>query len=285
MTKSKKIIVIAGATASGKSSIANDLARKNPSVIINADSQQLYKDLAILTARPSKEDEQNFPHKLYGFLKPNERFSAGEWASAASREIDEAFADDKLPIIVGGTGLYIKTLMDGIAKIPDISSEIKDVVNAMTLPQLQAALSHEDALAYQNIDINNPVRIARALSVIRQTGKSILHWQSSAHKTFYNRDLFEVIYVQIEREELYKRCNIRFDKMIKDGAVEEVQGVLEQGVSTSEPIFRIIGAREIAEHLNGNISLEEASEKAKQFTRNYAKRQYTWFSKNLERQE
>jgi tRNA dimethylallyltransferase len=280
-----KIVIVAGPTASGKSALALELAEKKNGVIINADSQQVYAELRILTARPSAEEEARVPHRLYGVLPASEACSAGKWLKLAKMEIDWALGEKKTPIVTGGTGLYIMALMQGIAEIPGIPPEVRaqarSDLEAMGAAAFYERLQAVDPAASAKIRASDPQRMTRAYEVWLGTGKPISWWHGQKNLAFYAQESFEVIKVEVETEELYRRCDARFDAMLKAGAVEEVRGLLALNLSLDLPGMRIIGVPELSASIKGEISLEEAGEKAKQATRNYAKRQATWFRNQL----
>ncbi|MDX2112418.1 MAG: tRNA (adenosine(37)-N6)-dimethylallyltransferase MiaA [Alphaproteobacteria bacterium] len=281
----KKIHIIAGPTASGKSARALALAESTGGVIINADSQQLFKDLPILTARPTKQDEARAPHKLYGLLNANESPSAGKWLKWAKMEIDWALAECRLAIVVGGTGLYLKALTKGLAEIPDIDTAVtKQAANdyeAMGKAAFEERLKVVDPLFFERLKVYDKQRLIRAYGVWLGSGKPLTYWQQQEQKPFYSEDYFEIEKIEAEREELYQRCDQRFDKMIEMGAVEEVREFIETRQLAAAGLEKIIGFRELSAYLRGELVLEQAIDKAKQMTRNYAKRQMTWFRHQL----
>ena len=276
------LALIAGPTASGKSDVAVKLAlahrkRGTEAVVINADSAQVYRDLAVLSARPSEEDMGGIEHRLFGTWDAAQPCSAADWAKAARAEIEECHARRVLPILVGGTGLYMRTLLDGIAPIPPISADVREAVRAMPVDDAYAALTREDPQRAAMLAPADSTRIARALEVVRSTGKPLGHWQQ--HRTGGIGDsvsLFPAILLP-DRDALYQRCDQRFSRMLEHGAIEEVQTLLSRNLDPTLPAMRAIGVPEIAGYLNNQWSLEDARERAAQATRNYAKRQFTWF--------
>ena len=293
--KSAKIHIIAGPTASGKSERALALAERMGGVIINADSQQLFSDLPILTARPTREDEARAPHKLYGILSAHELPSMGKWLRQAKMEIDWARSNEQTPIVVGGTGLYIRALMQGMAEIPEIDPVVRAQVTsdyeAMGKAAFEVRLAEVDPGFFRRLQVYDRQRLLRAYEVWLGTGKCLSWWQEQGNKPPYSADDFDIEIIEIDREELYQRCDQRFDNMMEKGALEEVRGLWgheEMAMvrneaayphvpTSSYPLLKIIGVRELAAHLAGECSLEQAIDKAKQMTRNYAKRQLTWF--------
>lgn len=289
MSVTDKIIVVCGPTASGKSAIAVKLAEENNAVIINADSMQVYSDLAILSARPSNEDEEQHPHKLYGFMEASEECSAGIWLKLAVAEIKQAWLSGKTPIIVGGTGLYIDALIKGLADIPPISNEIqsdsRELLSRIGVAEFYQQLLRIDKDIEGKIDAQNPVRLLRAFDVFMQTGVSISKWQSERTIPPFPDAEFSIMKVIPEREVLYANCDARFIQMIDNGAIEEVADFLgripndQDILLNNRGVYKTIGLKEIAEYLRGNTSLDVATSQAQQATRNYAKRQLTWFRK------
>ncbi len=274
-----KLALIAGPTASGKSALALELAERANGVIINADASQVYADLAVLSARPSVEEMARAPHRLFGFMDGAEACSAARWASETKREIKAAHETDKLPILVGGTGLYIRTLLDGIAPVPEIDTEIRAVVRALPVDQAYAALIKEDAPAAARLAPADSARISRALEVIRSTGRSILAWREQKEGGIKDRIALHPLILLPPREWLTARCDARFEVMLEQGAVKEVEALLKRGLSPELPVMRAIGVPEIAGWLTGEISREEMVPRAQLATRQYAKRQYTWFTR------
>ena len=269
----QKVIIIYGATASGKSDLALKIAEKMQGTIINADSMQVYNDLQILTARPdlSKTD---VPHKLYGFLNGSQECSAGIYAKQASDIIKKV----SNPIVVGGTGLYIESLTKGLSPIPEVSPTIKNKYRSLeiTSPELHNILAAKDNLMAKKLMPNDRQRIIRALEVLETTGKSLLFWQQEPLQKMLEADFFN-IFVSPSRSELYNKCNLRFDEMIKLGAIDEVKQLLAKNYNTAAPIMKALGVKEISLYLKGDLTLENAAELAKTATRQYAKRQITWF--------
>jgi tRNA dimethylallyltransferase len=278
----KAVALIAGPTASGKSDLAVELAlelagRGGRGVVINADSAQVYRDLRILSARPSEEDMRGVEHRLFGTRDGAEPCSAADWAIDARREISAAHREGAVPILVGGTGLYIRTLLDGIAPVPPIDPAVREAVRELPVEDAYAALRTEDPLRASTLNPGDTTRIARALEVVRSTGQPLAHWQAERQGGIAEAiELFPLILLP-ERERLYERCDLRFTSMIESDAVEEVESLLARAVHPLSPVMRAIGVPEIADHLRGEHSLEEAISQGRQATRNYAKRQYTWF--------
>ncbi|GAB5347691.1 tRNA (adenosine(37)-N6)-dimethylallyltransferase MiaA [Alteriqipengyuania sp. 357] len=275
------LALIAGPTASGKSGLALDLADKlgargRTGVIVNADSAQVYADLDVLSARPPAEDLARAEHRLYGAWDGAQACSAAEWAEAAKREIAAIHQAGAVPILVGGTGLYIRTLLDGIAPVPTIPAHVRDAVRAMPTAEAYAELALEDPASHARLDAADSQRIARALEVVRATGLTLGEWQQRKEGGIGDDVALAPVILLPERSELYRRCDIRFEAMMDQGAVAEVDALLARDLAPDLPVMRAIGVREIGGLLRGELSREEAIAKGQQATRNYAKRQYTW---------
>ena len=274
--------LIAGPTASGKSDLAVDLAleieaRGGSAVVINADSAQVYRDLAVLSARPTEAEMRGIEHRLFGAWDGADPCSAADWAAAAKREIEKAHLAGRVPILVGGTGLYLRTLLDGIAPVPPIDPAVREAVRALPTPDAYAALQAEDPQRAAALNPGDTTRIARSLEVVRSTGKPLVHWQAERVGGIGEAiELFPLVLLP-DREWLYRRCDLRFERMLKGGAVEEVEALLARDLPPSLPVMHAIGVPEIAGWLRGDWSREEAMVRGQQATRNYAKRQYTWF--------
>ncbi|QWC55722.1 tRNA (adenosine(37)-N6)-dimethylallyltransferase MiaA [Erythrobacter sp. 3-20A1M] len=277
-----QVALIAGPTASGKSDCAVALALRwqaagGRAVVINADSAQVYADLRVLSARPTEAEMRGIEHRLFGTWDGAQACSAAEWAIAAKREIAAAHADDTLPILVGGTGLYFKTLLEGIAPIPPIAPDIRDDVRALPVEEAYAALADADPERHAALSRNDRQRIARALEVVRSTGRPLAHWQSRKEGGIGDAVSLLPAVLLPEREWLYTRCDTRFERMIASGAIAEVEALLARRLDPDLPVMRAIGVPEIAGWLRGDWPREEAIKHGQQATRNYAKRQYTWF--------
>src|SRR5581483_2847724 len=270
----------AGPTASGKSAAALALARRLGGTVINADSMQLYRELRVLSARPSAADEAAAPHRLYGTVPASEAFSVGRWLEAARAAIAEARGEGRVPILVGGTGLYFKALLEGLAPVPDIPAEVRAHWRERS-EQLGAAALHQELRARDpamaaKLRRSDPQRIVRALEVIDATGVSLAEWQGAAASPVLEPHEVIRLVVAPEREPLYAAIDARFDGMIAAGAIEEVEALLALGLDEGLPAMRAHGMRELAAYLAGTIGLEEAVAKAKTESRRYAKRQMTW---------
>ena len=269
--------LIAGPTASGKSALALALAERANGVIINADSAQLYRDLRIVSARPSAADEARAEHRLYGVIDGALPCSAAEWAGLARGEIERAHGLGKLPILVGGTGLYLRTLIEGIAPVPPIATAIRAAVRAASVEENRAALILLDPEAAARLGPRDTTRIARALEVVRSTGRALRDWQAEKAGGIGATIALKPLILLPPREWLTARCDERFAAMMADGALAEVAALLARGLDPALPVMRAIGVREIALHLAGEADLEATLTAGTTATRQYAKRQYTWF--------
>ncbi|MEL7682927.1 tRNA (adenosine(37)-N6)-dimethylallyltransferase MiaA [Citromicrobium bathyomarinum] len=275
------LMLIAGPTASGKSALALDLAERledegRKGVVVNADSAQVYADLQVLSARPSADEIAQAEHRLYGAWDGAQACSAAQWAEAAKREIADIHAHGDVPILVGGTGLYIRTLIEGIAPVPAIPADVRDAVRALPTPNAFAELATADPASHARLDPGDTQRIARALEVVRATGLTLGEWQQRKEGGIADRVALSPVILLPEREWLYARCDARFSAMLEQGAVAEVEALLARNLDPDLPVMRAIGVREIAGWLRGEWSREEMIEKGQRSTRNYAKRQYTW---------
>jgi tRNA dimethylallyltransferase len=276
-----KIYIICGATASGKSQRAIDIAKEINGVIINADAMQIYQEISVITARPNEIQLQQAPHKLYGVMSVKEKSNAAIWLELAKSEIKTTIKNNQSPIITGGTGLYIKALMEGLSPIPDIAEEIRQQATNLYQENGIIALQRIDAKMAEKLKQNDVQRHIRAIEVMLQTGKSLSYWQEIPRiKPFENAE-FIVEYININRAELYQRCNIRFLQMLKTGALEEAKAIYAMNLNDNLPAKRAVGLSELLKFINGEYNLETAITKAQQATRNYAKRQMTWFNNQL----
>ena len=283
------IFIIAGPTASGKSATALDIAEKHNGVIINCDSQQIYDGLPILSAQPPEEDKKRAPHRLYAALHPNDVCSAGNWREIAEPVIQEVIANDQTPVICGGTGLYIKALIEGLSPMPDIPDEVRNAVVArydeIGAEEFYKDLESRDPEMAARFHVNHKARIIRAMEVLEATGRSLADWQKEERQAPPSEWNFEIHKIIPERETLYARCNERFEWMVDNGALEEVEEFdqrLQSGeVKDGVPLTKALGFKELRAYLRGEMSKEDAIEKSQALTRNYAKRQTTWFRNQL----
>ena len=273
------LALIAGPTASGKSGLALALAQQQDGVIVNADSAQVYRDLAIVSARPSPQEEARVPHRLYGYRDGAEPCSAADWADDAKATIREVHAEGRLPILAGGTGLYIRTLLDGIAPVPPIDPAIRAAVRALPVADAFVALQLEDPAAASRLREADSSRVARALEVRRSTGRPLGEWQKERVGGIAGQVRLRPLILLPPRDWLYRRCDDRFDAMMSDGGVEEVRRLLDRKLDPALPVMRAIGVSEIADFLAGRLTRDQALAAGRTATRQYAKRQYTWFSR------
>ena len=272
------LVVIAGPTASGKSALALTLAQQHGGVVVNADSAQVYRDLPILSATPSREERSRVDHRLFGVLDGAQPCSAADWAAMARREIADIHASGRTPILAGGTGLYLRTLLDGIAPVPPIDPEIRRRVREAPVEQNRAELERLDPVAAARLRPADTTRIARALEVVVSTGRTIGDWQQQREGGIADRVALRPLVLLPPRDWLYARCDARFAAMIDQGAIAEVEALLARNLDPALPVMRGIGVREIAAFLAGETTLDEAIAAGRQATRRYAKRQYTWFA-------
>ncbi len=252
-------------------------AQGREGVVINADSAQVYADLAVLSARPSPAEMQGVEHRLFGEWDGAEACSAADWAARAREVIAEVHARGAVPILVGGTGLYLRTLLDGIAPVPAIDPAVREAVRAMPVAEAYAALQAEDPARAALLNPGDTTRIARALEVVRSTGRPLADWQAERVGGIAEQVELHPLILLPPRDWLYERCDRRFALMLEQGAVEEVQQLLARNLDPDLPVMRAIGVPEIAAMLTGQSGRAEAEKQGAQATRNYAKRQYTWF--------
>ncbi len=277
------IVVIAGPTASGKSALALGLARRLGGVVINADSMQVYRELRILTARPTAPEEAAVPHRLYGILPAAEPCSAARWLELARAEIAGARSAGRVPIVTGGTGLYLRTLDRGIADIPEIPAgtrrALAERLEAEGLAALRARLSLLDPVTAARLEPNDRQRTLRALEVWEATGRPLSAWQADGRRG--DEAPIAWIWLDPPRADLHARAAARFAAMVRDGALEEVRAFLALGLDPALPAMKALGVPELGRHLTGELGLEAAIERAVTATRQYIKRQTTWFRHQL----
>jgi tRNA dimethylallyltransferase len=279
------VILLAGPTASGKSALALALAEKLGGTIINADSMQVYRDLRIITARPSVEEEARVPHRLYGHIDAAENYSVGAWRSEAAAELAAAERSARAAIVVGGTGLYFNALIRGLAAVPPIPKHIRETVRTRLKSEGASALYDElarlDPSAAARLNRGDRARISRALEVKLATGRSIFDWHVEAGPPGADSLPAARIFLDVGRDELARRIDARFDAMIEAGAVEEVRALMARNLDPALPAMKAHGVPWLIRHLRGEITLAEAAEGAKRDTRQYTKRQATWFRNQL----
>jgi tRNA dimethylallyltransferase len=278
-------ILIAGPTASGKSALALALAERLGGTVINADSMQVYRELRVLTARPSREDEQRAPHALYGFVPGADAYSAARYAADAAAAIATARGAGRVPIVVGGTGLYFRVLLQGLSPVPPVEPDVRAYWRTQAMsrpaPELHALLAVRDPAAAARLMPTDPQRIVRALEVLESTGRSLAEWQREPGIPVLQEAEVRRLLLLPERPALLTRIEARVDAMVAGGALEEVAGLVALGLSPELPSMRALGVAPLADHLAGRIGLEEAVSQTKAETRKYAKRQLTWLRRNM----
>ena len=282
----KRVIIIAGPTASHKSAMAIEVAREFSGLIINADSMQVYKQLNLLTARPQTECLKMAPHRLYGILDADDPCSVGRWLDLVIVEVERAWVQKKLPIIVGGTGMYIKALLSGLAPIPSIPpssrADIIELYEKLGENLFRKELALLDPEATIRINQGDSQRLIRAFEVVKVTGRSLSDWQKEQTNASFADTSFGVIALLPERQDIYSQVNVRFDWMIKNGVMDEVRDVLHLQLDKNLPLMKAVGLPELLSVFNGETDLESAKNDAKKATRRLAKRQLTWFRNQLE---
>lgn len=277
MPSEKRAVLIAGPTASGKSALAIALAHEQGGVIVNADAMQVYRDLRLLTARPSEEDEAQVPHRLYGHVAGAAAYSVARWLADAAAEIEAVWRSGRVPVVTGGTGLYFKALEQGLADIPLIPPDITEKWRAAK-GDLHAELAKRDKGAAAKLNPNDRQRIIRALEVFEGTGKPLDHWQRAAQSEAVLAGVqAQRIFLNPDRKTLHARADARFARMVNDGAADEVKALLAQGLDPRLPVMKAIGVKQLAAWLGGEAGLEEAIAAGQTATRQYIKRQLTWW--------
>jgi len=271
------LVLIAGPTASGKSALALALSRRLPATIINADASQVYADLSVVSARPTPQEMKAAPHRLFGHVDGARAYSAAEWANDAKIVIEKAREKYHLPILVGGTGLYMRTLLDGIAPVPEIDPDIRAAVRALPVADAYAALTSEDSDAAARLNPADTTRICRALEVVRSTRKPLSHWQADRAGGIGDSVRLVPLLLLPPRDWLGDRCDARFLQMLETGGKEEVAALIARHLAPDLPVMRAIGVREIAAILSDPDDAVQHVERAQIATRQYAKRQFTWF--------
>ncbi|MDB2485627.1 tRNA (adenosine(37)-N6)-dimethylallyltransferase MiaA [Pelagibacteraceae bacterium] len=279
MDKQSKIVLISGPTASGKSNIAVKIAKKIQGEIINADSMQVYKKLKILTARPNKIEQKDIKHYLYGVVDLNEKFSTGQWLELAIKKIKNIKKKKKIPILVGGTGLYFQSLVDGLVKIPEIPLKFRNKIRLMSKRDGQKKFYKKllklDPKVKDKFDPNDTQRSIRAYEIKSYTDISMYDWLARTESEFKNSDFLK-LYIETKREKLIERINLRTLNMINGGAINEVKKFLKLKIRKDQSVNKVIGIAELTQYLNHEVTLDEAKELISIKTRQYAKRQATW---------
>nr|WP_249807570.1 tRNA (adenosine(37)-N6)-dimethylallyltransferase MiaA [Bradyrhizobium sp. 30] len=265
--------------------MALELALAAGGVVINADSMQVYRDLRIITARPTLGDEAQVPHRLYGHVDAAVNFSAGAWVGDAAKALEAAKAEGRLPIFIGGTGLYFKALTAGLSVVPPIPLEVREDVRARLerngVEALHDELAASDPRAAERLNRRDRTRIARALEVAEATGRSLLDWHHEGQPPLLPKDSFRAVFLAPERDELYARIDARFEAMLGAGALEEVERLAARNLDPLLPAMKAHGVPALIRHLRGELSLEQAATIGRADTRHYAKRQFTWFRHQL----
>jgi tRNA dimethylallyltransferase len=278
-------VLIAGPTASGKSALGLGLAQAAGGVVINTDSMQVYRDLRILTARPTLEEETCVPHRLYGHVDAAVNFSAGAWVADAASTLAVARAQGLKPIFVGGSGLYFKALTRGLSAVPPVPPGIRDGVRARLerdgVEALHAELMRRDPASAERLNVRDRTRVARAVEVVEATGRSLLAWHRDGLPPLLPPGTFRAVFLAPERDALYARIDARFGAMLKAGVLDEVARLAARQFDPLLPAMKAHGVPALIQHLNGEIALEEAAEIGRADTRHYAKRQFTWFRHQL----
>ena len=283
--ESSKAVLIAGPTASGKSALALELAQKTGGAIINADSMQVYRDLRVITARPTPEEEAKVPHHLYGHVDAAVNFSAGHWVADAAAAIVEVRTQNRLPIFVGGSGLYFKALTRGLSAVPPIPPAIREGVRARLerdgVEALHAKLAQRDPDTAKCLKPRDRTRIARALEVVEATGRSLTDWHREGLPPLLPQGQSSALFLAPDRDQLYARIDARFDAMLNAGALEEVAALAARHLDPLLPAMKAHGVPALLGHLRGETRLAEAAAIGRANTRHYAKRQFTWFRHQL----
>ena len=279
MDKQSKIILISGPTASGKSNFAIKIAKKINGEIINADSMQVYKQLAILTARPKKKDQKNIKHHLYGVIDLGKKFSTGQWLKAVIKKIKEIKKRKKIPILVGGTGLYFQSLIDGLVNIPEIPLKFRSKIRLIHKKEGQKKfykkLLKKDPNVKNKFDSNDTQRTIRAFEIKSFTKISMYEWLNRTKPQFKNNEFLK-LYIDFKREDLIKKISLRTIKMIEEGAIKEVKKFIKLKIKKDLSVNRVIGIDELTQYFDKKINLDQAQELISIKTRQYAKRQATW---------
>jgi len=280
-----KAVLIAGPTASGKSALALDLAQRCGGTAINTDSIQVYRDLRVLTARPTPAEEAIVLHRLYGHVDAAVNFSAGSFVADAAKALGEARAEGRVPIFVGGSGLYFKAITRGLSAVPPIPPDVREGVRTRLdrdgVEALHAELARRDPVSAERLKPRDRTRIARALEVVEATGRSLTDWHREGLPPILPQGTFVALFLAPEREQLYARIDARFDGMLKVGALDEVAALAARNLDPLLPAMKAHGVPALIRHLRGEITLEEAAEIGRADTRHYAKRQFTWFRHQL----
>ncbi|WP_257166864.1 tRNA (adenosine(37)-N6)-dimethylallyltransferase MiaA [Bradyrhizobium sp. SRS-191] len=280
-----KAVLIAGPTASGKSALAMELAQKAGGVVINTDSMQVYRDLRVLTARPTAEEEAAVPHRLYGHVDAAVNYSAGHYVRDAKAVLDDARRDGRMPLFIGGTGLYFKALVRGLSAVPPVPDEVREAVRERLerdgVEALHAKLAQRDPGAAARLNVRDRTRVARALEVIEATGRPLADWHAETTPPLLPERSYQGVFIAPERETLYARIDARFEVMLEAGALAEVERLAARRLDPLLPAMKAHGVPALIRYIRGEITREEAATIGKADTRHYAKRQFTWFRHQL----
>ncbi|MGC2084241.1 MAG: tRNA (adenosine(37)-N6)-dimethylallyltransferase MiaA [Bradyrhizobium sp.] len=280
-----KAVLIAGPTASGKSALALLLAEQTGGIIINTDSMQVYRDLCVITARPTPEEEARVPHCLYGHVDASVNYSAGSYVTDAASVLAEARREGRRPIFIGGTGLYFKALTRGLSAVPPVPNEIRDAVRARLerdgVEALHAELARRDPEAGARLKPRDRTRVARAIEVIEATGRPLADWHREGQPPLLAEGGYQALFLAPDRDTLYARIDARFDAMLTKGALEEVERLAARRLDPLLPAMKAHGVPALIRYLRGEITRDEAATIGKADTRHYAKRQFTWFRHQL----
>ena len=278
-------MLIAGPTASGKSALALELAQKTGGIVINTDSMQVYRDLRIITARPTPAEEATVSHRLYGHVDASVNFSAGAWVADAAKVLAEARAEKRLAVFTGGSGLYFKALTRGLSAVPPIPPEVREAVRARLerdgVEALHTELAQRDPVSAERLKPRDRTRIARALEVVEATGRTLPDWHREGLPPLLPTGQFAALFLAPERDQLYARIDARFEAMLGSGALEEVEALAARKLDPLLPAMKAHGVPALIRYLAGEIPHEAASEIGRADTRHYAKRQFTWFRHQL----
>jgi len=280
------IVVLAGPTASGKSALALDIAQTVDAVIINCDSRQIYREIPVITAQPTPEEQQLVPHRLYGCLSAADHCSVAAWVGMARDAIDAVHAQGKLPFLVGGTGMYIKALMEGFSPIPDIDPLIRKRIRVQYQQAgnkaLYSRLRECDPVMADILHEGDTQRVMRALEVVEQTGVSLRVWQQKKPMTYYGPEQFRTFFLYPDKQTTYERCSERFYAMLDRGVLDEVRALDALKLPEALPAMKAHGVPELRAHLRGDLTLDEAVKQAVINTRHYIKRQFTWYRHQMQ---
>ncbi len=270
-----------GATGTGKSALALEIAQRVPAVIINADAMQLVAELRIITARPTDSEMARAPHALYGVLPAREPTSVATWLALVKPAVERAWHEQRLPLLVGGTGMYIQSMMRGLATVPTIPAAIRERVRVLDAAARWALLEQHDPAMAARLKPGDTQRVQRALEVHQATGVSLLEWQRCNAQPVFAQAQYRCAYVDLPRDEVYARINARFLQMMEQGALEEVRALMRQSIPPAHPILRAHGVPELVAHLEGRMTYDDAISRAQLNTRHYAKRQLTWLRNQM----